>query len=502
MIYDILSLCLILVIGWLTYWTIVFLHLKYKLWKIPGPLALPLLGNCYDPSVLAFLKYLRNVRKQYGKVYTFYNFTSAYVVLCDSTLVRRVLSDPKTFYKGEDYTSRFKYVFGEGLVTSIGEKHKRDRNVFTKYFVPNNIGKFSKQMNNILKKGIETYLLPHSNSGKSFNIEPFFARMAFRCFMNYALSTDLSELPDYEEKLCHSTSDGSNSMGRTILYNLPFWNIFPDIQRLNQFNQDFETLAYSVLAQRKEYLQIREEAQTKKGEDVPLPLDDCLTAMLEAKMSETEMIDHLKTFAAAGHDTTAYFTSYMMYLLAYHPEEQKKAYDIIVKYFEEKYHTKEIEEVTVTLDDLSALKHLQYIMMETARYFSIIPCLSRVAGEPLYIPDLNTTIPQGTPLLIPIVVLNRDDIVWKEPATFNPLRFEGKIDFTSAKDGYFPFAYGSRTCIGNNFARIVSGMILCHILLSFEILPDPSFKPQIQAGISLTTVNGIQVKLQPRKAKK
>jgi cytochrome P450 len=78
-------------------------------------------------------------------------------------------------------------------------------------------------------------------------------------------------------------------------------------------------------------------------------------------------------------------------------------------------------------------------------------------------------------------------------------RFEGRgNDFTSAKSGFFPFAYGSRTCIGNTLAQLESATFLVHLLKRFFIEPAPGFKPMIESGISLTTTNGINVRLVER----
>ena len=69
-------------------------------------MALPLIGNCYDPGALQFLKYLGKLRKKYVEMFTFFAFSKPYLVVCDPAVVRRVLSDTKTFIKGKDYTEQ------------------------------------------------------------------------------------------------------------------------------------------------------------------------------------------------------------------------------------------------------------------------------------------------------------------------------------------------------------------------------------------------------------
>ena len=47
-------------------------------------------------------------------------------------------------------------------------------------------------------------------------------------------------------------------------------------------------------------------------------------AMVREKMSVKDIDDHFITLVCAGHDTTAFFSSYMCYLLAAHPATQEK----------------------------------------------------------------------------------------------------------------------------------------------------------------------------------
>ena len=94
--------------------------------------------------------------------------------------------------------------------------------------------------------------------------------------------------------------------------------------------------------------------------------------------------------------------------------------------------------------------------------------------------------------------LNRDPSIWENPSVFDPERFEGKTtDFTSAKNGFFPFGYGSRTCIGNTLAQIESGILISKLLMRCRFDLDPGFKIRITAGISLTTKGGINVICRP-----
>jgi cytochrome P450 len=142
--------------------------------------------------------------------------------------------------------------------------------------------------------------------------------------------------------------------------------------------------------------------------------------------------------------------------------------------------------------------YLTKVMQETLRIYSVVPGITRVCTEETYIKEASVTIPKGVEILMPMSLVNRDPTIWENPSEFNPDRFEGKItDFTSAKNGFFPFGYGSRGCIGNTFAQIESGIFICQMLRVFRIEQDPGFKLRLRTGISITAVDGVKVILKP-----
>ena len=82
------------------------LHFKrvHQLKAFRGPMAIPFLGNIYKQEVIFFIGYLAKLRKRYGRVFTFFAMKKPYLLICDPTVVRRVLSDPKNFFKGSETT--------------------------------------------------------------------------------------------------------------------------------------------------------------------------------------------------------------------------------------------------------------------------------------------------------------------------------------------------------------------------------------------------------------
>jgi cytochrome P450 len=471
--------CTVITLLLLLYATITFFIEIYKLRKFRGPLAFPLIGNCYNLEAMKLLSYLSKLRKRYGRVFTFFSLSNkAFLVVCDPVAVRRILSDSKTFIKGTDYTQIFAIAFGEGLVTSNGDKHKHDRGIFGKYFIKSSISKNMEIMN--------THTLEMINSdelviNKDYNIEHFFAILSLRLFSNIYIGKDYRGNSKRENDLANAVSKGSWAVGRMITLALP------TIALINPYVKKIQEAREVFWDDMKVVIEARKIAMKSGDNQTP---DDCITAMINENLNDKEMLDHLATLISAGHDTTAYFCSYMCYLLAEHQKEQ----DILREEINQVLGNRTL----VNENDVTEMKYLSKVMQETLRLYSIIPMLTRLSNEEVHIKESGVTIPKNVNLLIPMFLINRDPELWDNPSQFNPDRFDGKVEsFTSAKNGFFPFGYGTRTCIGNTLSILESGVMISQLIRKFRIKSSPGFKLCIQSGISLTTDNGVHVILSP-----
>ena len=114
-----------------------YLFQQIRFQQFKGPLSLPLIGILYDPKSSFIIQYLKSCIKKYGSIFTFSIGMKQMLVVSEPQLVRKILTDTETFIKGPDYTKKFAVVFGEGLVTSNGEKHKIDKRCLGRFFTKN-----------------------------------------------------------------------------------------------------------------------------------------------------------------------------------------------------------------------------------------------------------------------------------------------------------------------------------------------------------------------------
>ncbi len=498
MIYSLFQCFGYLIGGLVAYSIVIWFQYHQQLKRFPGPISFPIIGCCYDKGFLTIYKHLLNLRGKYGNMYKVFSFHKPLLVICHPVVARRILSDPKSFFKGEDYTKFFALAFGKGLVTANGEDHRKGRAILGKYFIRSSIAKYTGNFNETTNKMINEFLLPKldgngatsAEKGVVFNIEEFFARLAFRNFMYFCCRTDSSQDTKFETEFCHLVAKGSYAMARVLLFKEPYLpSILPYSGLIQKFNDISARYLNRCIDERKRRI--------ANGETFE---EDALTSLMsDQTLTDADRADHFKTLISAGHDTTALFMSYMAYLLARNPVIQQKLYD----YLDEKLEGGiQQPNLSITADVFAELKYLHFVMMETLRLYAIIPVVTRECGEDIHIKeaDIEVTIPKNITILIPMIVMNKDPELWDNPNEFNPSRFENKqsADFTSAKDGFFPFAYGTRTCIGNTMAQIESAIAFIHLLRQFIIEEDKGFRPNILAGISLTTSNGINICLRKR----
>jgi len=86
------------------------------------------------------------------------------------------------------------------------------------------------------------------------------------------------------------------------------------------------------------------------------------------------------------------------------------------------------------------------------------------------------SIPPGVEVYLPFILLHYDKRYWDNPEEFNPKRFsEGVSKASHDQVAFYPFGWGPRICLGQNFALIEAKMALAMFLQHFSFQLSPSY---------------------------
>ena len=194
--------------------------------------------------------------------------------------------------------------------------------------------------------------------------------------------------------------------------------------------------------------------------------EDLLDMLLDARyedgspMPRRQLLDEVLILFTAGHETAANALSFLLYLLATHPEKQEKI-------------SREAAAFAPAENGLMpAIQELHYTrscIEEAMRLYPPAYFMDRVALEDDEIGGRQYK--AGTFFLMSLFELHRHPGYWQHPDSFQPERFLSPPD-KEFNNYYYPFGAGPRMCIGNNFAMFEMMMTLVEITANYKLETD------------------------------
>ena len=440
----------------------------------PGPRKLPYIGHMLslrqDP--LGFLQYLQ---RTYGNMATIYVGKNPAVLLFRPEHVRYVLVEhPRNFSNRRLLQDNSDGGFAsEGLLTIDGEKHRQQRHAVQPAFHKKRVEGYARIMEQYTQELLKTWHLGDSVD-MSRTMQELTLRIVSKCLFSIDLSSQLGPLSDAFDGVI-----GSSTSVAEDLLNIRIDNPITGYGKRMAAMRQLDMLIYTLIAQRRDddraYNDVLAMLMSAGSGEEP-----------ETKLTEKQIHDHILTFLAAGHETTAITLVWTFYLLSQYPQVRAKLqadiYDVL-------------SGREPTLDDLAKLPYLDWVLNESMRLYPPAWLQMRFVAKESELDGVR--LPVGTLVILSQWVIHRLPEIWQDPETFRPERWDPANGQQLPPGAYFPFGGGPRACIGMPLAQLEARLILVSILQHYTPQPAPGYTPGFQPVITLRPKQHLRVTLMP-----
>ena len=440
----------------------------------PGPGRLPYIGNLLSLR-LDPLGYLQRLQRTYGDMATIYFGKNPAVLLFRPEYVRYVLVEhPRDFSNrgvlGNDNDDGFA---SEGLLTIDGEKHRQQRRAVQPAFHKKQVEGYASIINQYTQELLKTWY-PGDRLDMSRAMQELTLRIVSKCLFSIDLSSQLGPLSDAFDGVIGS----STSMAEDLL-NIHIDNPITGYGKRMAATRQLDMLIYTMIAQRRDderdYNDVLSMLMSAQSGEEP-----------DTKLTEKQIHDHIMTFIAAGHETTAITLVWTLYLLSQYPQVRIKLQD-------------EIRSVLAgrepTIDELAKIPYLDWVLDESMRLYPPAWLQMRFVAKESEIDGMK--LPVGTLLILSQWVMHRLPEIWQDAEVFKPERWDPANEQHIPPGAYFPFGGGPRTCIGMPLAQLEARIILASILQRYTPQPIPGYTPGFQPTITLRPKRHLEVTLMP-----
>ncbi|CAO2183154.1 unnamed protein product [Urochloa humidicola] len=493
--------------------TVYFYGPSWRVRRVPGPFALPLIGHLpllakHGPAVFAVLA------KRYGPIYRFHLGRQPLVMVADPELCREVgIKKFKSIPNRSMPTPiRSSPIHHKGLFFTRDSRWQSMRNVLVSIYQPSHLASLIPVIQPYVDRA---GLLLHHGQELTFSdltlklFSDTIGQVAFGVDFGLTkqqatteMSTSTSNAAtDFIRKHFYATTslkmDLSGSLSIVLGQFVPFLQE-PARQllmrvpgsadrRMEETNAAMSGLLDDIVAER-----TAQAADRRKGEK------NFLSVLLNARES-TEAMERLFTpdyvsaltyeHLLAGSVTMSFTLSSLVYLVAMHPEVEKKL-------------LREIDafgpiDVVPTAEELQTkFPYVEQVLKESMRFYTVSPLIAREASEDVEIGGY--LLSKGTWLWLAPGVLAKDPKQFPDPYVFRPERFDPENEECKKRHPYafIPFGIGPRACIGQKFSMQQLKLVIVHLYRRFVFRHSPNMESPLQFIFSIVVNFKHGVKLQ------
>ncbi|KAJ8638994.1 hypothetical protein MRB53_015688 [Persea americana] len=442
------------------------------------------LSHAIAPRVIPFLY---QTFESYGRSSMAWFGVNPRVTIMDPELIREVFSNKEGHFEKATQSPIFK-VLVTGLVNHEGDKWAKHRRIINPAFHQEKLKRMFPAFHTSCCELISKWEESVGSEGESCELDvwPEFQNFTGDVISRTAFGSSYKQGMRIFQLQTEQAQLFSHSVKSVLIPGYRFLPVRVN-KRRNEIDKEVCALLRGMIKER--------EKEMKMGN---VSSNDLLGLLMEsnfrdsqeqgnsnaAAMTTEEVIDECKLFYFAGQETTSVLLTWTMVILSMHPNWQMKAREEVLQVFGKN---------KPDFDGLNHLKIVTMILYEVLRLYPPVVYTVRRVAKTTKLGDI--TLPAGAQVSLPTLLMHHDPEIWGEDVEeFKPERFsEGVAKASKNRTVFFPFNWGPRICIGQNFALIEAKMALAMILQQFSFELSPSYAHAPFAAVTLQPQHGAQI---------
>ncbi|MDH4393578.1 MAG: cytochrome P450 [Aquabacterium sp.] len=466
---------------------------------LPGPRALPVVGNLLQIKPDRLHLQMEQWCKQYGPIFKLQLGPRKAVVFGDHSLVQATLRDrPDGFRR----TSRLREIVEEmglpvGVFNATGETWKAQRRMVMHGFDPGHVRRYFPSLQGVAQRLVGRWQKAAA-AGSTIDLQADLMRYTVDTIAGLAFGAAVNTLETDDDVIQKHLDTIFPAITRRVFAPLPTWRWFP-----SQADRDLQRSLVEVNAAVNRFIteaRARLEAEPGRREQPQNLLEAMITAADQpgSGIDDSQVAGNVVTMLLAGEDTTANTIAWMIHLLWAHPLTLALA-------------TEEVRRIcgTEALPTLAMVEQLDYVEAcchETMRLKPVAPLMPQQALRDSTVGGVQIT--AGMIVFGLMRVDSVSDVHVPQAARFDPQRWLA-VDGAPGKPGQvasaakrisMPFGAGPRICPGRYLAMLEMKMAMAVLLQHFDIdvIDTADGQPPVeQLNFTMTPV-GLRMRLRSR----
>ena len=399
-----------------------------------------------------------------------------------------------------------KRLLGEGLVTSEGEYHDRQRKIIQPAFHPNLIKGYGDIMTTYTVNMCQRW-----KDGITLDIHKEMIQITSAIIAKAVLGSDIkSEEGDQVRDALLTCAEYFNRLLMPFGELIEKMPVLPINKSFQAAKKKLDSIVYDMIKEHRDNESKGMLSSSKMGGDLLYTLlqaQDAEAAI--GRMNDSQLRDEVMTIFLAGHETTANALTWTFYLLSQNPTVEAKLYEELCTILgNDKDSNRSISSTSrskgrriiriPTIEDIPKLEYTEKVFRESMRLYPPAWTIGRQAINDYKIGKY--VIPAGSIILMSQYVMHRNPLYFSDPDLFYPDRWTKEAKSHLPRFSYFPFGGGIRGCVGEPFAWMEGILLIATICQQWKMHHDDTDhnKVELKPLITLRPKHGMRMKLEHR----